>query len=124
MVNIPSFVKPLRGRSLGHVQLTKAKRAFRAADLVNGKRCMTDFTVGQAAYLYGVSPSYVHWALNRMVDRIPIETGVLPLVPRLAPSRQEQLARVVTQIVNRYGLDATLTTLAAAEERRQLVAAA
>jgi hypothetical protein len=64
----------------GPVPATKAERAFAAADAYRG---ITPYqpTQIEVATHFGVSPSYLHWALKREAERAAILAGQLPLVP-------------------------------------------
>ena len=116
MAVVPSYVKPVSGQYLAHAKLTKAERAFLAADLVHGTRCLTAPTVGQAAVLTHVSASYVYSAFNRAANRNLIESGCLPLVPppALALPRPAEISDAeLIGVVRRAGAERTFKAIEA-----------
>jgi hypothetical protein len=102
----------VRGRGLGHRELSKTARALLAADIAVGRIRISDFSERQLAFILGVSVPYIRAA--RALDdmqRIAVERGRRPLIvtpPRTSPSVREQL----THVVDRIGVDATLNLLA------------
>ena len=74
---------PVFGNSLAHSRYSLVERAFLAADIFSGVKCLVSPTMTQAARLTGVSASYA-WAAHAHRndrDRVRIELGVRPLVP-------------------------------------------
>ena len=72
---------PIPGIYLARNHLSLIKRAFLAADLISGAKCLTAPTQKQAAGLARVNAFYVYWALKRASDRAEIERGHVPLIP-------------------------------------------
>jgi hypothetical protein len=72
---------PISGSYLAHNHASTVIRAFIAADLVSGVKCLTAPTQTQAAVLARVNCSYVHHAIRRQADRAEIERGHIPLIP-------------------------------------------
>ena len=72
---------PIDGRYLAHNQLSIVKRAYKAADLVNGALHLINPTIVQAAHVCRVNRTYVGWAMKRTNERTDIELGWMPLVP-------------------------------------------
>jgi hypothetical protein len=73
---------PITGRYIAHAKATLTQRAFHAADLVLGATRLQRPTVVQAAALWRVNRTYVHWAIRQQDGRGLIEVGTMPLVPR------------------------------------------
>ena len=71
---------PIPGSYLARNHLSLIKRAFLAADLISGVKCLTAPTHTQAAALARVSCNYVHHAIRRQAERAEIERGHAPLI--------------------------------------------
>lgn len=98
------------------------KRAYQAADLVNGAVHLTHPTIVQAAYLCRVNRTYVGWAMKRMNERTGIESGWVPLVPA-QPKRKPNLPVVpviyddatVVDFVRKVGINRVINAACAVE---------
>jgi hypothetical protein len=72
----------LTGRRVAHFKRSATERAFLAADLVTGRAQLAKPTIGQAAALLKVSPSYVDAALKAAAngERLKVLQGYQPLI--------------------------------------------
>jgi hypothetical protein len=78
---LPSPVPTVAGRSLVHRDMTKIERTFVAVDLTRGALLATPLTVPQAAYVTGVSATYIIVGRGLSSDeRHAAEHGWRPLV--------------------------------------------
>jgi hypothetical protein len=84
----------LHGRRVAHIKRNARQRAFLAADLVGGRVRLTGLTVGQAAALLKVSPTYVEAAIKATDDgcRLKVLRGYRPLVLSKPKKTPETLA--------------------------------
>jgi hypothetical protein len=74
--------QPVTGRYLAHNRLDRVGKAFLASDLISGDKQLVKPTLVQAAMLAGVNATYAWWAGKQQANRLDIEAGYLPLVPR------------------------------------------
>jgi hypothetical protein len=109
---------PVTGRFLAHNRLPHIGRAFHAADLHAGNRYLVTPTIVQAAVLCRVNRTTAWWAVRQMANRVPIEAGILPLVPRSAPAptKADLSDNVLFDIVAAAGIDRILTIAASVEQ--------
>jgi hypothetical protein len=113
--------KVVTGNYLAYAKLTKAQRAFVAADLVTGAAQLVQPTVLDAAWLASVNPTYAHYALRHSEqERFLIEKGILPLAPtvpamKALPAPVDPV-RQLADIVGVLGVGGTLDALTAIEQ--------
>jgi hypothetical protein len=130
----PAVPKLVTGMWLAHAKLSKAERAYIAADLYHGDTRLIEPTMLQSATLARVNVTYAHIAASRLADRLLVESGAVPLTPKStvkalpAPvSVEARMASVIHDvgIQGERDLLSDLSTLMAIEtmEQEQLAAA-
>jgi hypothetical protein len=67
---------------LAHAKLSKAERAYIAADLYFGDARLVEPTMLQSASLARVNVTYAHIAASRPADRLLVEGGIVSLAPK------------------------------------------
>jgi hypothetical protein len=118
-VNSVATLQTVTGSYLAHAKLTKAQRAFIAADLHSGATQLVHPTVVQSAWLAVVNPTYAHYALRKSErDRALIESGALPLAlpaVKALPAPVSSTAKLA-EVVAELGVSGTLDALSTLEK--------